>query len=83
MQRDRDGWRPRRGRSRCLKGDMAMQLDKSSRSSRRRSPPKKRNTSSASELLTKSEIEALRRSKKQIDDYAQKALTGWAAKPAG
>jgi hypothetical protein len=24
----------------------------------------------------------LRQSKRRIDDYAQKALTGWAAKPA-
>jgi hypothetical protein len=32
--------------------------------------------------LTKSEIEALRQSKRQIDDYAQEHLTGWAAKPA-
>ena len=38
--------------------------------------------SSASEHLTKSEIEALRQGKRQIDDYAQKHLTGWAAKPA-
>jgi hypothetical protein len=61
---------------------MAMQSGKSSKSTPRRSPPSKRNTSLASEHLTKSEIEALRRGKRQIDDYAQEHLTGWAAKPA-
>lgn len=38
--------------------------------------------SSASEQLTKSEMETLRQSKRQIDDHAQQHLTGWAAKPA-
>ena len=60
---------------------MATQSGKSSESIPRRSPSRKRGTSSASEALTKSEIEALRQSKRRIDDYAQKALTGWAAKP--
>jgi hypothetical protein len=60
---------------------MAKQPEKSSKSIPRRSPPRKHGTLSASEALTKSEIEALRQSKRRIDDYAQKALTGWAAKP--
>ena len=30
-------------------------------------------------MLTKSEIEALRHGKKQLADYAQEALIGWAA----
>jgi hypothetical protein len=60
---------------------MATQTEKSSKSIPRRSPPRKRSTSSASDVLTKSEIEALRQSKRRIDDYAQKALAGWAAKP--
>jgi hypothetical protein len=37
---------------------------------------------SASEQLTKFEIEALRRGQKPIEGHAQKHLTGWAAKPA-
>jgi len=61
---------------------MATQSETSSGSTPRRSPPRKRNTSSASAQLTKSEIEALWQSKRQIDDYAQEHLTGWAAKPA-
>jgi hypothetical protein len=60
---------------------MATQSENSAESILRRSPPRKPSTSSASEVLTKSEIEALRQSKRRIDDYAQKALTGWAAKP--
>jgi hypothetical protein len=58
-----------------------MQSEKSSGSTRRRSPPRKRNTSSVSEELTKSEIEAFRQGKRQVDDHAQKHLSGWAAKP--
>jgi len=61
---------------------MATQSETSSRSIPRRSPPRTRSTSSVSARLTKSEIEALRQSKRQIDDYAQEHLTGWAAKPA-
>ena len=57
-------------------------MQKSSRSTPRRSPPRKRSISSASEQLTKSEIAALRQGKRRIDNYAQKHLTGWAAKPA-
>ncbi len=45
------------------------------------SPPRKRSRSSASGQLTKSEIEALRQGKREVDDYARKPLTGWAAKP--
>lgn len=59
---------------------MAMKSQKSSRSTPRRSPPRKRNISSVPAQLTKSEIEALRQGKRQIDDYAQKHLTGWAVK---
>jgi hypothetical protein len=51
----------------------AMQSEKSSGSTLRPSRPRKR-ISSVSEQLTKSEIEALRQSKRLIDDYAQKHL---------
>ena len=61
---------------------MATQSEKSSKSIPRRPSPRKPSTSLASKVLTKSEIEALRQSQRRIDDYAQKALTGWAAKPA-
>ncbi len=59
---------------------MAIQSGNSSKPIPGRLTPKNRNTSSISAQLTKSEIEALRQRKRQIDDYAQKHLTGWAAK---
>lgn len=55
-----------------------MQSEKPSRSTPSRSLPRKPGTSSASELLTKSEIEALRQSKKRIGAYAHEALRQWA-----
>lgn len=60
---------------------MTTQSEKPTGLTKPRPPPERRNISSGSEQLTKSEIEALRQGKRQIDDYAQKHLTGWAAKP--
>jgi hypothetical protein len=37
---------------------------------------------SVSAQLTKSEIDALRQSKRSIDHFALEHLTGWATKPA-
>ncbi len=48
--------------------------------SRRRSRPTKPVTSSASEPLTKSEIESLRRDKKRISAYARKVFADFAPK---
>ena len=55
---------------------MAMKSKKSSASSPLLSPPTKPTTSLASARLTRSEIDSLRQGKKQIADYAQKALKG-------
>ncbi len=53
-----------------------MKSQKYSESSRLLSLPMKQITSLVSDRLTKSEIESLRRGKKQISDYAQKELGG-------
>ena len=47
---------------------------KSSASSQAPSPPRKRNTSQVFDLLTPSEIDLLRQSKKSIADYVQREL---------
>jgi hypothetical protein len=52
----------------------AMKSNKSLGSSPLPSPPTKPTTSLASARLTRSEIDSLRQGKKQIADYAQKAL---------
>jgi hypothetical protein len=57
-----------------------MQSEKPSKSTPPSSPPRKPPTSSASVRLTKSEIEALRQSKKRIGAYAHEALREWAEK---
>jgi hypothetical protein len=53
----------------------------------KRSRPTKPTTSLASALLTRSEIESLKRGKKRISDYALKEFQGWKAEadklPAG
>jgi len=59
------------------KGGMAMQSEKTSESNPPPSPPRKPATSSDSARLTKSEIEALRQSKKRIGAYAHEALREW------
>ena len=53
-----------------------MNSPKFSASSPVRSLPTKPNTSRASDLLTPSEIDLLRQSKKSIADYVQKELPG-------
>jgi hypothetical protein len=52
-----------------------MKSDQSSASPRQPSPPTKQDTLLVSAMLTRAEIDALRQKKKQISDYAQKALT--------
>lgn len=52
-----------------------MKSKKSSESSPTPLPPTKQTTSLVSSRLTKSEIDSLRRGKKQISDYAQKELS--------
>lgn len=51
-----------------------MNSPKSSASSQAPSPPTKRNTSQVFDLLTPSEIDLLRQSKKSIADYVQREL---------
>ncbi len=51
-----------------------MNLPKSSASSQEHSLPMKLNTSRVSDLLTPSEIDLLRQSKKSIADYVQREL---------
>ncbi len=59
---------------------MAETLKRSSPSRLKHSRPTKPTTSSASALLTRSEIESLKRGKKRISDYALKEFRGWKAK---
>jgi hypothetical protein len=53
---------------------MEKKSNQSSESDQQPSPPTKLATSSVSARLTRSEIDSLRRGKKQIADYAQRAL---------
>lgn len=65
-----------------LEDGMDQPFETSSASAPPLSPPTKPHTSSVSVRLTRSEIDALRQSKRRISDCVQKVFAGtWAAKP--